>query len=71
MCQLSVYGQEGTSNEKLFKLEVCCRDGRLAEKLLLSQVKAMGNISPDATKHEAVPFNGIFAVGDNPAADVR
>ncbi|GFR50889.1 hypothetical protein Agub_g13180 [Astrephomene gubernaculifera] len=43
---------------------------RLAERLLLSQAQQLGLHLPQVAPGE-LPFSGIYAVGDNPAADVR
>lgn len=47
---------------------------RLAEALLVKQWQAMGGHQlgrRGKQHHEALPFSSIYAVGDNPAADVR
>eukprot|EP00198_Chlamydomonas_reinhardtii_P000554 XP_001689889.1 predicted protein [Chlamydomonas reinhardtii] len=43
---------------------------RLAERLLLAQAHELGLALPEVPTG-TLPFSGIYAVGDNPAADVR
>ncbi|EFJ47060.1 hypothetical protein VOLCADRAFT_92466 [Volvox carteri f. nagariensis] len=43
---------------------------RLAERLLIAQARRQGLALPELPPG-ALPFSGIYAVGDNPAADVR
>ncbi|GIL56053.1 hypothetical protein Vafri_11504 [Volvox africanus] len=43
---------------------------RLAERLLLTQARQLGLPLPEVPPG-VLPFSGIYAVGDNPAADVR
>ena len=45
---------------------------RLAESFLCQQALKLGLITPEALQSQRhLSFSGIFAVGDNPAADVR
>lgn len=47
---------------------------RLAERLLTAQAAELGLVDPShltAKPGAALPFSAIYAVGDNPAADVR
>ena len=45
---------------------------RLAERLLVQQAHHLGlAVAQPAGETTCLPFSGIFAVGDNPAADVR
>ncbi|KAG2493577.1 hypothetical protein HYH03_008096 [Edaphochlamys debaryana] len=44
---------------------------RLAERMLVAEAQRLGLPLPQGLPPGALPFSGIYAVGDNPAADVR
>ena len=44
---------------------------RLLEKLLLKQAQKLGLPQAGQGDHQHLPFCSIYAIGDNPAADVR